>query len=67
MEPTATSSFAEGLRRFARWFFTFSPEAADPAVEARQQPAKARRHDASQSRATALHAGRARVPERKRP
>jgi len=37
MEPTATSIFAERLRRFARWFFTFSPEAAaDPAPKPRQ-------------------------------
>jgi hypothetical protein len=68
MEPTATSSFAERLRRFARWFFTFSPEAAvDPAPKPRQQPVWARRQDAPQLRAHAQHAGRVGVSERKRP
>jgi hypothetical protein len=68
MEPTATSSFAERLRRFARWFFTFSPDAAaDPAPKPRQQPAQARRQDAPKLRAHAQHAGRVGVSERKRP
>jgi hypothetical protein len=67
MEPTATSSFAERLRRFARWFFTFSPEAAaDPAPTSRQSPAKARRPDAPHMRSPAQQAGRIGISEKKR-
>jgi hypothetical protein len=68
MKPTATSSFAQRLRRFARWFFTFSPEAAaDRAPKPWQPPAKARRQDAPHVRAHARHAGRIRVSDRNRP
>jgi len=67
MEPTATSSFAERLRRFARWFFTFSPEdAADSAPMPWQQSPRARHQDAPHMRSHAQQTGRVEYFERKR-
>jgi hypothetical protein len=67
MEPTATSSFAKRLRRFARWFFTFSPQAAaEPAPKPRRQSPSPMRHG-RQRRAHAQQAGRVELFERKRP
>jgi len=66
MEPTATSSFSERLRRFVRWFFTVTPEAvAAPSLRAKTAPG--RRHDAPAKRAHAHQAGRVQISERKQP
>jgi len=66
MEPTAASSFAERLRRFARWFFTFSPEDAADAAPAPWQSSRARHQDAPHMRSPAQQTGRVEYFERKR-
>ena len=66
MEPTATSSFSERLRRFVRWFFTVTPEAA-AAPTPRPKAAQRRRHDAPAKRAHAQQTGRVQISERKQP
>jgi hypothetical protein len=67
MEPTAATTLSQRVRRFLRWFFTVSPEAAaDPVPMPRQNAARTRRQDAPSMRAHAQHAGRVQICERKR-
>jgi len=60
MEPTPATTLSQRLRRFARWFFTVSPDAdVEPATS---NVAKVRRP--ASSRLRAQHAGRVHVCDR---
>jgi hypothetical protein len=76
MEPKAVTTLSQRLRRFVRWFFTVSPEAAAelrPPLPPRRSSRKGRRHDSPRLRAQngprlrAQNAGRVHVSDRKRP
>ena len=67
MGPNAAKTLPHRLRRFVRWFFTASPEAAAelrPSLQLKRAGAKARRPDSACLRAQ--NAGRVRIADRER-
>jgi hypothetical protein len=66
MAPKAAQTLWQRLRRFARWFFTVSPQAAAelrPPLPPRRNGGKARWQDSPRLRAQ--NAGRVHVSDRK--
>jgi hypothetical protein len=67
MEQTAATDLVQRLRRFARWFFTVTPEAiAEPAPTAKPKSARRRARRPGRASLRTHHAGRMPLLQRDR-